>query len=65
MLQPTKHVAENPKPQYVCGEGLSKNILLNVLIWLAVFNKDKDMAKSIVTFKKTLKVLALWEAIVC
>ena len=25
MLDPTRHVATNPLPQYVCGEGPSKN----------------------------------------
>jgi hypothetical protein len=29
MLDPNKHFAKNPEPQYVCGEGPSKNVILN------------------------------------
>jgi hypothetical protein len=47
-----RHVTK--KPQNVCGEGTSKNVLLKcndstwkTLIRLNVFNKDRHMAKSL------------------
>jgi hypothetical protein len=48
MLDPARHVAKNPKPQYVYGEGPSKNgIFKIILIQLIMFNKDRHTAKSI------------------
>jgi hypothetical protein len=31
MLDPTRHVAKNPSPQYVCGEGPSKNVFIKCI----------------------------------
>ena len=48
MLDPTRHVATKPLPQFVCGEGPSKKCdFKHVLIQLNVFNKDRHTAKSV------------------
>jgi hypothetical protein len=49
---------KNPKPQYVWGEGPSKNVLQNVLAKLTMSNKDRQAAKSINKLKKDLLGLA-------
>jgi hypothetical protein len=56
-LYPTRHAAKNPKPQHVCGEGPSKNVLLKCVDILTVLNIDRDMANSI-TLKTRYVVLS-------
>jgi hypothetical protein len=55
MLDPTRHVATNPKPQYTCGEEPSKNVILKcTLIQLNVCNKDGHLPKPITLKNKIL-----------
>jgi hypothetical protein len=55
ILDPTRHVAKKPSPQYVCGEGPSKMGFKKIeLIQLTVFNNDRQMAKSITIQKSNV-----------
>jgi hypothetical protein len=52
VLDPSRHVAENPYPQYVCGKGLSNFVILKCNQTTGRVNKDRHTAKSITLGQK-------------